>query len=433
MTGEQQCAAGGGRPEPSVRRRALWTALLGAFVLGWLGFFYRQPAMLTSVGVGHYRIELAPDRYHELWFLDAFAILASNDALAAGADPYAPNRLDYMQRPHVYGPAWLVLRHLGLTRAHVGAVGLWLGAAFVLVVVLFFRPRDPRSLLWCLAIVCTTPVLAALERANNDLVVFLILSAVVPCLSSRRAAVRTLAIVLIAVAAALKYYPAAAALILLAASPARELRWRIGATAAAFALIAWHVAAPVPGYAVLPAPRGVLSFGAASIFHELGMDGVGVQLVAVFAALLLGFMWWRSPLLRDWRPPADRQSQWLHFVLGGALLTGCFFVGQHFAYRWVFAIWLAPLLWSLPQDSRAPAPVRTLARVTAWLLLAMLWTEAVLVFAVRGWPQEKMTEALRWIALGMQPPTWAFYCCVAGFLVHFTREGVSRLRDSRAE
>jgi hypothetical protein len=34
------------------------------------------------------------------WFLDTYAILATNDAIKAGLDPYLPNPLDDRQRPH---------------------------------------------------------------------------------------------------------------------------------------------------------------------------------------------------------------------------------------------------------------------------------------------------------------------------------------------
>lgn len=413
------------------RPGGLWSVLLALFIACWAGFFYLHPAALNSVGVGHYRIEVAPDRYHELWFLDTFAILASNDALAAGADPYAANRLDYMQRPHVYGPAWLLLGHLGLTRAQVGVVGSVLDAAFILAAVLFLRPRGAPALLWSIAVFCTTPVLAALERANNDLVVFLILTPVVPCLLSRHVVTRAGAVLLIGLATALKYYPAVAGLLLLAAAPLRELRWRLVAAAVMAAVIAGHVFVTVPRYATLPAPRGVLTFGAVSVFHELGFGGLGPQLVVLGCALLIVVGWWRSSLWCDWQPQPSQQREWLYFILGSVLLTGCFFVGQHFAYRWVFAIWLAPLLWSLARDPQIPSGVRGLARVTAGLLLVMLWGEAVLVFALRGTPQEELTRALRLIALGMQPLTWAFYGCLLGFLTHFTRQGLLALRGRR--
>src|SRR6187402_3335271 len=82
-----------------MRRQAVWPVMFAAFVISWLGFFSIHPAELTHVGVGHYRIEVAPERFHEMWFLDALAILASNDAVALGEDAYVPNRLDYLRRP----------------------------------------------------------------------------------------------------------------------------------------------------------------------------------------------------------------------------------------------------------------------------------------------------------------------------------------------
>jgi hypothetical protein len=387
----------------------------------WLAFFYLHPALLTKVGVGHFRIEIAPERFREVWFLDTLAILAANDAVTIGSDPYVANRLDYLKRPHVYGPAWLYLRHLGLTRANTLNVGLALGMAFITTAVLFLRPQCPRSLLWYIAVLCTTPILTAIERGNNDLVVFLILMPVVPCLFSEHKLVRWLALPLITLATALKYYPACAGLVLLANAGAREVRWRVVAAVVAFAAVALHVAANVPTLELLPEPLGVFTFGAISVFRELGVNGFGPKAVIMGVALAAILFWWRSPLLRDWRPDAALRREWTYFILGSVLLTGCFFVGQHFAYRWIFVIWMAPLLWSLPRDSQAPTPVRFFARVTAWLLLVMLWAEALSAFSLNQWAPDVVIPALHWVALAMQPFTWAFYLCLLGFLVHFTR------------
>jgi hypothetical protein len=417
-------------PDIEIPRRdsRLWPFLFALFVSGWLAVFFQHPDMLTKIGVGHYRIEVAPQRFQEVWFLDTRAILAANDAVTAGADPYARNSLDYFHRPHVYGPVWLYLRHFGLTRFHTLMVGVALIMAFLVAVLLFLRPRCPRCLLWYIAIFCTTPVLAAIERGNNDLVIFLILMPLVPCLLSKHHLVRWLALPVIALAAALKYYPATAALLLLAiAGGPRETRWRLGAVAVALALVGWHVAANVPTFGLLPAPAGVLSFGASGVFRELGIQGIGPRVVAIGITFGAVCLWWRSPGLREWRPNPSMQREWQYFVLGSVLLSGCFWVSQNFAYRWIFAIWMAPFLWLLPRDLKTPAVVTKLARVTAWLLLVMLWGEAVLVFTLSRWGPDVLGPALHWIFLGMQPFTWAFFLCVLGFLTKFIRDGLSDL------
>lgn len=419
---------GAATPDIEVPRRdpRLWAFLFALVVFGWLAAFFLHPDMLTKVGVGHYRIEFAPQRFQEVWFLDTLAILAANDAVTAGADPYARNPLDYFNRPHVYGPVWLYLRHLGLTRFHTPFVGLALILAFFVSVLHFLRPRSPRCLLWCIAIFCTTPILAAIERGNNDLVIFLILMPVVPCLLSKRPLVRWLAAPIIVVAAALKYYPATASLLLLAiAGGSRETRWRAVATAIALAFAGWHIAATVPTFTLIPEPSGVLSFGASGVFRELGIQGIGPRVVAIGMAFGAMCIWWRSPGLRDWRPDPSVQREWWYFVLGSGLLSACFWVSQNYAYRWIFAIWMAPFLWLLLRDLKAPPAVIKLAHVTAWLLLVMLWGEAVLVFTLSRWMPGMLMPALHWIFLGMQPFTWALFLCLLGFLTNFIRDGLN--------
>jgi hypothetical protein len=289
------------------------------------------------------------------------------------------------------------------------------------------RPRDAKTLGWSLAVVCTTPVLAAIERGNNDLVVFLLLMPVVPLLLGRSGARRSLAVPLIVIAAALKYYPTVAGLVLLAPAPARELRWRLGAAAAGLGLAGWHVVASVPGSTALPAPGGLLSFGAVGVFQHWGLPGRLAQIAVMLVAVLAFVRWWRSPMLRNWQPAPAQERDWLYFILGSTLLTGCFFVGQHFAYRWIFAVFLAPLLWSLPRDSNSPPAVRRLARVTAWLLLIVVWAEGLFVFAVHRWPHAEMMRAAEAMYLAMQPLTWAFFFCLLGFLAHFVRTAWSGL------
>src|SRR5688500_1933646 len=97
----------------------VWTVLFAIFAGCWIIFFLLHPEYLTDVGVGHYRFVVGPDEFREIWFMDTTAILAANDAVTAGLDPYASNPLDLLRRPHVYGPAWLHLRHFGLTRENV--------------------------------------------------------------------------------------------------------------------------------------------------------------------------------------------------------------------------------------------------------------------------------------------------------------------------
>ena len=128
---------------------------------------------------------------------------------------------------------------------------------------------------------------------------------------------------------------------------------------------------------------------------------------------------------------------WWSFVLGATLLTGCFFAGTNFGYRWIFALWLAPLLWRLPCDETAPAGVRRLARWTRGLLVFALWADPALSALLahltgRGVPCAPLE---RWAAIFFaceQPVIWALFACLLAFLTHFVREGLRTLRGGPA-
>jgi hypothetical protein len=177
-----------------------------------------------------------------------------------------------------------------------------------------------------------------------------------------------------------------------------------------------------------------MTFGATGFFHELGWLGLGPKLAAAGLAVAVVVWAWRRKALGDWEPAPVQRSHWLHFILGAVLLTGCFFTSMNFAYRWVFAVWLAPALWLLPRDPQTSASVRRLARATQWLLLIVLWWPPVCCLVVNRFigilPAAKIMLLAKLSFLVEQPFDWAFFICLLVFLAHFTRRQLAALRDS---
>lgn len=393
--------------------------LLVLATAAYFGFFFSHPRLLPALGVHDFGV----------WFLDSFAVLASNDALARGLDVYAANPLDYLQRPHVYSEWWLVLGKLGLTRADNFRFGLALVLAFFAVAFAGLRPRAYRELLWYLAIICSSPVLLAVQRANNDLAVFIVLAAVVPCLQSDSGLGRIGAGLVVAFATGLKFYPAAAGLLLLGgAGMSRSSVQRglvVGAGAIAVVLVSLAPDLARMG-AMLPSVKaeGLMSFGAGNLLGALGMSGWPALATAAAAALVLAAMFIRWRPYEDTGVTAADRAAWLRFVLGAAVLTACFFSGMNFAYRWIFALWLAPFLWKASRDRAFPR-MRRFAMITAGLLAVALWADAVAAFALtRVAGQVPGATLVRWadrFFLAEQPVTWAFFACLIGWLVDFVR------------
>ena len=407
---------------PTSSPRWLWWLLVVGAGCYFTSFVF-YPGLYLAVGTNHYGV----------WFLDSFAILASNDALTRGHDPFAINPLDYFNRPHVYSHWWLHLRDLGLTRADNIRVGFVIVATFFVTAVARLRPRAPRELLWYLVVLCCSPILLAINRANNDLVVFVLLAPVVPCLLSPHRALRFLPVALVALAAGLKFYPALAALLLLAGGEVREVRWRVALAVLAFALVGFNVAPDLGRIsAYLPKAEGLMTFGAANAFEAAGLTARAAKFAGLGLGILVVAALVRGKSFTDWEIRAEDRDTWWSFVLGAVLLTGCFFAGTNYAYRWVFAVWLAPLLWRLPRDEAAPAAVRRLAGVTRVLLVVTLWADplagVVLTTLAGHVPGEAIMRAADRVFAFEQPLVWAFFICLLAFLTHFAREGLHRLR-----
>jgi hypothetical protein len=401
-------------------RRRLWWIFVG-LATAYLGLFVSSPHRFFPLGVQHFGT----------WFIDAYAILAALDAAALGRDIYAANPLDLLNRPHVYSVWWLALGKLGLTRADTPWIGFLLGSAFFAVAVARLRPREWREIAWCFVVFCATPTLLAIERANNDVVVFLLLAPVVPCLLSSRPVVRLLPVPLIALATGLKFYPAAAGLLLLAGDR-RDVRIRIAIAVPVLAAVGWSLAGDLRRMdQLMPRPDGILTFGATHVLGKLGLGGVPGLAAGAMYAVVAAAAWWRVPAFRARTIDPVHKAEWLYFALGASLLTACFFSAANFAYRWIFSIWMAPLLWRLSNDAAAAPGVRRVAAATAALLFLMLWggplAALVLnVLHVRGARMETIAAFSDGYFRVEQPFAWAFFTCLIGFLTHFVRSTLQR-------
>jgi hypothetical protein len=396
--------------------------MLVALTIAWGILFALRPELFFNIGVNHLGV----------WFLDAFAILAANDAVARGLDPHLPNPLDYLHRPHVYSHWWLGLQSLGLTRAHVLPLGWAFVASFLTAALAWLRPRSLREVGWYVCVLLSPPVMLSLDRANNDLVVFALLALVVPCLGSPSRWLRLAAAVPIAVAAGLKFYPAVAGLVLLADPDPVEARRRVLFAGVLLAAVGINLAPDLIHLAnVVPRAEGLMTFGATNLLEFIGLPGkwslaAGLALAAIGAGLFL-----RAGIFDGWSITAEHRPAWLGFIVGSSLITGCFFTGTSYAYRWIFAVWMAPLLWQLPRNPAAPRRIRRLAGLTAALLFYVLWADAVASAVIaRFMDRIPPLELVRWadrFFLLEQPVVWAFFICQTGFLAHFVRTELAPL------
>jgi hypothetical protein len=383
----------------------------------WVACFYLPGVwMLTGIGEA------------DKPFLDLRNIVSAGEAAQLGHDPYVSNPLDPYHRPHGFSGWWLVGGHAGLTREDVAWLGTLLLGFTLASSVLLLRPVGWRQGAGLLLVLVSPPLLFLVNRANHDLVVFVLMCAALAGLRDGRPALRALAILLLAVSAVLKYFPLAAVVILLDARSRREFAgWVL--LYALVLVLAWPSLEQALQTAASrqPAPAWLFAFGAPAFFRNLGAAAPAMWgwLAAGLVLLACLASWWRSGARR--LPAATGEARVLEreFVCGAVMIVGCFLHGSSYLYKMVFALWLLPWLWRAtldPQEDRW-------RRATRWLLLAVLWFEGGATLAVNlNVFNGILTPAVarRMLEVNIQVGqvfTWALVACLwRGLLLYAGRE-----------
>ncbi|HVT72647.1 MAG TPA: hypothetical protein VHD61_05890 [Lacunisphaera sp.] len=358
------------------------------------------------------------------WFVDSYAVLAASDAVRAGLDPFLPNPLDVYHRPHSYSRWWFYLGDLGLTRRDNFLLGGTWVALFLATSIALVRPAGRGEMALAAGTLLAPVVLLGMNRANNDLTVFILLGA--GLLALRQVTPGRLAIfaLMTVLATGLKFYPIVAALALLLVRPGNRMLAATGGTiAAGLAVLVWL--RTDLQRAVILAPIQAYTFGAPILFRDLGWTGRGPLLAGLvllgLAALLCHGRGWSVDLAAPAAPVAER----LAFACGALLLVGCFVAGISFSYRLMFVLFLLPWLWA-----RRETPA---ARVTLLLLLLTLWLDGIYCVTVNTligpMLESRLGHLQRTWRFFTQPVVWAAMALLAGSLVGLLPAAARTLRQ----
>jgi len=415
-------------PDPLPRRPA-WeipflTALLAATI--WVACFY-VPGVWLLTGIGE----------ADKPFLDLRNLVSAGEVAQLGLDPYVSNPLDPYHRPHGFSSWWLAGGRLGLTREDIAWLGTLLLGVTLASTALLLRPAGWRQGAGLLLVLVSPPLLFLVNRANHDLVVFVLMSLALLGLRDGRTPVRALAILLLAVSAVLKYFPLAAVVLLLDARTRREFAgWCL--LYALVLLLAWPSLEQALRTAAShqPAPAWLFAFGAPTIFRNLGLASAAPWgWLAAGLLLLAGAVnWWRGAARKA--PPAIAAARtWeREFACGAVMIVGCFLHGSSYLYKMVFALWLLPWLWRAKLDQGE----ERWRRATQTLLLAVLWFEGGATLAINlsvfsGTLAPAVAHRLLEVTIQIgQLFTWALVACLwRALLLYLGREAWRLLKGPR--
>jgi hypothetical protein len=305
-------------------------------------------------------------------FSDLEGLLSGIECHRKGIDPYVYNACDTWRRQFDYPPGWLLLSVFPVTTGWLVPAGIALCLAFLASLLLLPAARTDQGARLIAAGVLSSVTAFAVERANNDLVVFILVAIGAALLSRPRAGIAGYAVIYLA--GMLKYFPLAAMGIALREAP-RRLALVAGAAIAVTGLfIALHHEELRTALATIPfgSPFRMV-YGASNLGTGLVMigapEGLGRAVTALLCAGALG-----GGIALGLRPAAAEAAGLLSprestFALAGAaMVLGTFFAAQNIDYRAVHMLLVLPVLVNL----RDLGTARRYASL-CWVGLALLW------------------------------------------------------------
>jgi len=325
-------------------------------------------------------------------FVDFHEILAAMQCHRQGVDVFLEDPCDALGRVHVYSPVWLMPAFTGLGPADTPWMGaLWV-IAFVAMVAWIANAKTGRETAIYLLALLSPASLFALERANIDLIMFLLVvgAAFAFCRSPLG---RLVAYGMIGLAASLKFYPIAAMSLALYERKSRFIAVAVASVAAVavFASAIWSDLEKIWPNIPRPGPT-IEAWGGLNLFEgelivltavwrghgDALRTFVTIQyIIAILASVGLSLHLAQQLRSRGWSLGALNPETAL-FVAGGLIIVFCFFSGKNGAYRGVWLITLLPFLIRRWRESRPGdvVPPVLWGRGIA-LLLVLLWFEAL--------------------------------------------------------
>ncbi len=323
-------------------------------------------------------IGLEPFRFP---FLDIHAVLAAAECQRQEMDVYVSNPCDAIGRPHVYSPLWLAV-----TPALVGTKAtLWVGLAldllFILSLATVLRPRTSREI-WIYGLTVLSPMTVyAVERANNDLIVFLLILSGGMLLTARQP-YRLCSYALFLVSGLLKYYPLALLVLLIRERRrvAVALLILIGLFLISFGVyfrleLAKALAnIPAQSYFADSFSAQNLPFGVGQILGRGFFSTlIAIALLGALSAMAVAKTLRIVRLLGAERLDCDGMELQL-VAIGGILLGACFFAGQNINYRGIYFLLVVPGLVALHRSAGETA-VRQFYAQMIGAALFLMWEE----------------------------------------------------------
>jgi hypothetical protein len=320
-------------------------------------------------------------------FLDFHAILSALECHSRGINVFESNPCDVLSRPHVYGRLWLKLGTLGVSAPHLFSIGLVTGTGLMLLVVFLVRPTTGGELAKSFLILFSSAVTLGIERANNDLIIFILLALSAFLFTMKDKVSYVLGLVLIYLSSLLKIYPSVlfGAVLFIARRSVRDFIFITGCTTALAGIwLATNLSEILLLKNIAPAPIDHYATGARAFLAYIGRPYpwvltipkewllIGFVSVIALSSITLAFF------LKTVSVQQDRSKlNYVLFIFGLTILFFTYTVNSNYDYRWIFFVFLMPQLFNIQKSATNNRLASRLVTIGFILAAIIMWTEAL--------------------------------------------------------
>ena len=318
-------------------------------------------------------------------FADLHAIISAVECHSRGTNVFENNPCDVIGRPHVYGSLWLKLASFGVGAPHLFVIGLITNLMFMLLVVLLVKPVSGGEFAKSCLILFSSAVTLGVERANNDLILFILLALSAILFTMKDKVAHIFGLLLIYLSALLKIYPSVlfGAVLFIARRNIKDIIFVMGCAAALTGMwLATNLSEILLLKNIVPAPLDHYATGARAFLAYIGRPYPWVLtipqgwLLAAFvsvtalASIALAFHL-KTIIVRQHRSAFN----YAVFIFGLTILFFTYVINSNYDYRWIFFIFLMPLLFEIQRsatNNRLASRLVTLGFICAAIVM---WTE----------------------------------------------------------
>jgi len=318
-------------------------------------------------------------------FADFHAIISAVECHSRGTNVFESNPCDVLGRQHVYGSLWLKLSTLGVGASHLFIIGLTTNLVFMMLAVCLVKPTTWGEFAKCCLIFFSSAVTLGVERGNNDLIIFILVALSAILFAMKDKVAHLVAFILIYLSSLLKIYPSVlfGAVLFVARRNIKAIMFLSGCAAALTGVwLATNLNEILLLKNIVPAPLDHYATGARAFLAYIGRPypwvltiPQGWQLtiflsVIALSSIALAFY------LKNVTVQQDRSKfKYTLFIFGLTILFFTYAINSNYDYRWIFFIFLMPLLFEIQKtamNDRLASRLVTLGFICAAIVM---WTE----------------------------------------------------------